>query len=95
MILHSDILRLAAAKDYVRQPYAWPGGYPKALITADGACLCVDCVKKEWHLICAESFENTNCGFRISGVDVNWENTELYCDHCGKWMESAYGESDE
>ncbi|MFA7334869.1 MAG: hypothetical protein WC130_11345 [Kiritimatiellia bacterium] len=94
MMLQSETLRLRAAKDYIRNPYAWPGGYPKALITADGGCLCVDCVKKEWRQICWESFQNTNYGFRVAGVDVNYENTELYCDHCGKHMESAYGESE-
>ena len=95
MLLKSEILRIRAAKEYIRAPYAWPGGYPLAAITADGACLCAECVKKEWRQICAESFDNTNCGFRISGVGVNWENDDLYCDHCGKKMESAYGESAE
>lgn len=94
MLIKSEILRLKAAKEYVRQPYAWPGCYPLALITADGCALCVDCVKKEWPLICAESFENTNNGFRIAGIDVNWENDELTCDHCGKVMQSAYGEKE-
>ena len=94
MILESERLRLKAAKDYIRAPYAWPGGYPLALITADGGCLCADCARKEWKFICAESFENTNCGFRVSGVGINWENDELYCDHCGAKIESAYGESE-
>jgi hypothetical protein len=93
-MMHSEILRLRAAKDFARAPYAWPGGYPLALITADGGCLCADCVHKEWRLICAESFDQSNCGFRVSGVDVNWENPDLLCDHCGRKMESAYGEEE-
>lgn len=93
MILQSERLRLKAAKEFIRQPYAWPGGYPQALITADGGCLCSDCAKKEFQQICAESFENTNCGFRVAGVDVNWENPELFCDHCSTRIESAYAES--
>jgi len=92
MIVRSEIDRLAMAKEYVRNPFAWPGGYRKALITADGGCLCDKCVKQEWRLICAESFEQTNCGFRIAGVDVNWENPDLYCDHCNARIESAYGD---
>lgn len=32
MLIQSEILRLRAAKDFARNPYAWPGGYPKALI---------------------------------------------------------------
>ena len=27
-----------------------------------------------------------------SGQDVNWEDAELYCDHCSKRIESAYAE---
>lgn len=94
MMLKSEILRLRAAKDFARNPYAWPGGYPKALITADGACLCADCTKKEYRLIVAESLQNTNCGFRVAGVDVNWENSDLYCDYCSKQIPSAYGDDE-
>ena len=94
MLMKTDILNLRAAKQFARAPYAWPGGYPLAAITADGGCLCASCVKKEWRLICAEHFENTNCGFRIAGIDVNWENPDLYCDHCSEQIESAYGESE-
>jgi len=90
MLMPFDMKTLHAAKQFARQPYAWPGGYPMAAITADGGCLCAGCVKKEWKLICEETFQNTNCGFRVAGVDVNWENTELHCDHCGARIESAY-----
>ena len=95
MLLQSEILRLKAAKGFVRAPYAWPGAYPQALITADGGALCSDCTRKEWRQICAESFENTNAGFRVSGVGVNWENDDLHCDHCNAKIESAYGDSAE
>jgi hypothetical protein len=94
MILNSERLRIKSVKEYIRQPYAWPGGYPKVLITADGGCLCSHCARKEFRLICEESFDNTNHGFRAAGVGVNWENTDLHCDHCGKQMECAYGESE-
>lgn len=94
MLMRSEILRLRAAKDYVRAPCSWPGAYPLALITADGGCLCQCCARTDWRLICVESFEQTNCGFRVSGVGVNWENTELDCDQCGRRMKSAYGEDE-
>jgi len=93
-MLKSEILRLRAAKDFARNPFTFPGGYPLALICADGGCLCSDCTRKEWRLICAESMENTNHGFRVSGVDVNWENDDLQCDHCNAKINSAYGESE-
>lgn len=94
MILRSEILRLKSAKQFARAPYSFPGGYPKALITADGDCLCADCTRANYKLICAESFENSNCGFRVSGVDVNYENPDLYCGNCSTRIPSAYAESD-
>lgn len=93
MLVKSEINRLKQVKEYIRNPYAWPGGYPKVLITVNGGCLCYNCARDEWTLICAESFDNTSCGFRIAGVDVNWENSNLYCGHCDARIESAYGES--
>lgn len=47
----------------IRQPFAWPGGYPRYFVTNDGAA-----------------------------CDINWENPDLYCDHSGKPIPSAYGE---
>lgn len=83
---------LAAAKRFVRAPYAWPGGYPLVAITSDGATLCHACIRAEWRQVCAESLQDTNCGFRIRAIDVNWEDTSLTCDHCSGIMPSAYGD---
>jgi hypothetical protein len=30
----------------------------------------------------------------VEALDVNWENPDLYCDHCGARIESAYAEVD-
>lgn len=95
MLVRSEIERLRAAKEFARAPFAWPGGYPKAAITADGAALCSECVKSEWRQVAAESFDNLNCGFRVSGIEINWENSELFCDHCGEKIPAAYEESNE
>lgn len=95
-MMHStEISTLAAAKDIARAPYAWPGGYPKYLVTADGAALCANCTKSEFAQIARESFDRSNCGFRAAGSAINWEDSELHCEHCGKPIESAYGETQE
>lgn len=70
-------------KNFVRQPYAWPGGYPLFAITADGACLCKKCAKENAKLIIRATVENDGYGgWQVIGVDVNWENDELICDNC-------------
>jgi len=55
----------------------------------DNGIFCADCARgkndsdaspasddKQWHLVAA---------------DVNWEDTDMVCDHCYSLIESAYG----
>ena len=84
------------AREIVRtalQGCAWPGGYPLYLVTGDGGALCPQCVKRELRVIIGTvRDEDTQGGWYPAGVDVNWEDPALYCDHCGERIESAYGE---
>ena len=45
--------------------------------------------------ICAASAHlqnDTRGGWHIAGADINWEDPDLYCDHTGERIESAYAE---
>lgn len=79
-------------KEAIRRKYAWPGGYPLFLLMSDGAALCCDCGKKEYRQIVYSIRHNLQDGWQVNGADVNWEDPELYCDHCGERIESAYAE---
>jgi hypothetical protein len=72
-----------------KEPYAWPGGYPKFAITSDGAAICRKCCWAERKSI-RES--DGHDGFEVAAVDVNWENPDLYCDCCNDKIESAYAD---
>jgi len=72
------------------EPYAWPGGYPRFFITSDGAALSHAAAKQNKSLIRRAIRTNSNCGWRVVGCDINWEDSELYCDHSGERIESAY-----
>ena len=85
-------MRTLNFKELIRQPYAWPGGYPKYAVMHDGAALCKTCAKNNAKLIIRATRYNDCSGWACAGVDVNWEDSELYCDHCGETIESAYGE---
>ncbi len=74
------------------QGYTMPGGYPVFAITKDGAALCSQCTKDHLKLILKDTHENGHTGWEIMSSMVNWEDQNLYCDHCGKIIESAYGE---
>jgi len=82
-------------KNLIRQPYAWPGGYPRYAIMADCEALCVKCCKSEFKLILKETRDKgTRSGWCFYGVDINWEDNDLYCVHCGDRIESAYGDDE-
>lgn len=72
--------------------YAWPGGYPLFFITSDGDTLSFETVRKEIKQVLQAIRDNDNGGWRVIGVDVNWEDLELFCDHSGDRIESAYAE---
>ena len=78
-------------KAFIRMPYAWPGGYPLFAWFNDGDVCCKECAKSEFRQIIADTKADDNCGWNIKGVDVNWEQPDLYCAHCDQPIESAYG----
>ena len=75
----------------IESPYTWPGGYPMFAVTHDGVALCQSCCKSESRSI--GSTYGTD-EWAITALAVNWEDPELYCDHCSERIESAYAEAD-
>ncbi len=72
--------------------YAWPGGYPVYYVTTDGGALCPKCMTAERAQIVRSTVERQHDGWALEGSDINWEDSQLYCDHCSKRIESAYAE---
>lgn len=73
--------------------YTGLGGYPLYFITADGAALSFEAVRQELRQILQAIADNdTRGGWRVVDIDINYEDNELFCDHTGKRIESAYGE---
>lgn len=68
------------------------GGYEhyQYFITADGETLAIDTVLNEFHSVLFND-PNDEQWF-IVGVDVNWEDPELYDAHTNEKIPSAYGE---
>lgn len=58
------------------------GGYPIFYITTKDECLCPDCATEQYK-------EEPNS---IAGGEINWEDSELYCEKCSDRIESAYAE---
>jgi hypothetical protein len=75
-------------------PYAWPGGYPCYFITDDGAALSFDAVKEELKRIMWSIKTEDRGGWRVIGLDVNYEDPSLFCAHTNKRIPSAYAEDE-
>ena len=73
-------------------PYAWPGGYPCYFVTSDGAALSFEAARKERRNILESIAHRLNDGWRVIGLDVNYEDDQLYCDQTNERIPSAYGE---
>lgn len=76
-------------------PCAWPGGYPLYMVTSDGAALSFAAVRERFREVVADMLDMSRLSqWRIVGVEVNWEDPALYCDHTGARIPSAYAEDD-
>jgi hypothetical protein len=74
-------------------PYAWPGGYPHHFMMIDGATLCHNCATaNRSELEAALIDDDRSSGWMPHRMDINWEDTDLFCDHCGELIASAYGD---
>lgn len=79
--------RVQAIKEALRQPYTWPGAYPKAFVSYDG-CLCLKCVRSNFRAVLVDTKMKT--GPWNLEVDVLWEG-KVFCTDCGNELETAYG----
>ena len=76
----------------IRQPYAWPGGYPLFFVTSDGEALSFAAAKAQRRNVLEAIAGGYNDGWRVAGVQVNWEDADLVCAHTGAPIESAYAD---
>lgn len=68
--------------------YGWPGGYELHYYAKDGGVLCHNCANDE----IMRTIDPDDEQFYIVGGDVYWEGPAPQCDHCGREIESAYGD---
>jgi len=83
---------LANVRRAVREPYAWPGGYPIYTYMEDGEMLCAACVRANYRQISDATRHRLHDGWAAAGTDVYWEGAPEHCAHCDKALLSAYGD---
>ena len=73
--------------------YAWPGGYPCALLMRDGGVIDAQSARENYRLIRrAMIYPCYARDWEPVEVFVHWEGESLWCDHSGREIPSAYGE---
>ena len=91
MTAHYSLLQIKA--DLRAGEYAWPGGYPRYFITADGAALSFATVRANWRdVVASYIYDSPRSGWHVVATDINWEDTDLTDDHTGERIPSAYSE---
>ena len=95
LLLGNDAMKIDTSKlrAFVRSNgIAWPGCYPMVACMADCDCLCVDCVRDNYRLVLdATMHTGTDKQWEFSETMIHWEGDPIYCAHCNKPVESAYG----
>lgn len=82
MAVKRSVYKSLGIPDGAKLPiYAWPGGYPVFYLDDAGTVLCP---------FCANNHDDYS-GI-IVGSEINWEDSNMHCDDCGRRIESAYAE---
>ena len=63
--------------------------YETYYVTTDGGCLCTECVKKNRVAVNDSITTNTDDGWRVCAMDVNYEHVH-YCDNCNDSIVGSY-----
>lgn len=89
----NPVKALQQVKAALRQgAYTDLGGYPLYFITRDGAALSFEAVQEQFRNVVWDHLNHASTGWRIDGSAVNYEDADLFCDHTGKRIPSAYGD---
>lgn len=87
-------MEIKTVKDFINAlrslKYTSYGCYPKFFYTEDGQALSFDSAHENVFLIARAIRDNNDKQWRVIGMEINWENNDLYCSHSGEKIESAY-----
>lgn len=85
---------LRSVRNFCREPYAWPGGYPRVLLFEDGQVSCADCARENYRLISQDTRDSYHGGWVAAGVEIFWEGEREHCACCDCVIEPAYSGDD-
>lgn len=81
-------------RDLRSGPFTSVGCYPTYFITSDGEALSHKAVRENIWQVARDTRDEDRSGWAIIGLDINWEDPEMFCAHTGDRIESAYAEDE-
>ena len=79
-------------KEFIRSNgYAWPGGYPCALMMLDGECIDAQAARENFRQILRNMKNCTDRDWTPVSAFIHWEGEPIVCAHSGREIPSAYG----
>jgi hypothetical protein len=82
------VRELLASNEGALPASSWPGGYPLLYHAADGFVFCPACANE---VLADDGYDAAD---KPVVGDVFYEGPSEQCEHCGKEIESAYGDPD-
>lgn len=87
----SKIENFKGFESCVNEKYIWPGGYgPYSFITKDGGILCFNCALGNMELIRSSIEEKNDPQWEVVESFINWEDKDIVCDNCNKYIDPEY-----
>jgi len=83
-------------KTFIRSNgYAWPGGYPCALLMADGECIDAQAARENYRMILRAMKQDSRDWneWKPCGVFIHWEGDPIMCAHSGREIAPAYSDN--
>lgn len=75
--------------------YSSIGGYPLFFIMSDSETMHPKCVRANYREVSTALRHNEKRdSWHVYGLDVNYEDSSMYCAHCNERIESAYAEDE-
>jgi hypothetical protein len=91
--LEGKPVKTSDLKSFIRSGgYAWPGGYPCALLMADGECIDAQSARENYRQILDSLKRGTSRDWTPEAVFIHWEGDPITCAHSGRTIEPAYSE---
>ncbi len=86
-------MQVSDLKSFIRSGgYAWPGGYPCALMMLDGEVIDAEAARENYRLIRRAMRDHAARDWEPVAVFIHWEGEPLTCAHSGRSIEPAYAD---